>query len=151
LTPILLALFLQAGGAESFIRYLREAQERLQIAPAPLAVVDHGSRVAWVPYGPEAPYGPVFARREFLRRAAPGILRITAYHESCHLYIGTNRRSYLHNEEDLQHLMIDGCVEHLLGRDYEYVMNTIPCGPFFPLQVVRYMKLTRKERCVEKR
>ena len=142
---MILLLLLQVSGAATFNQYLREAQERLGISPAPLAEIDHGSRVAWVPYG------PVYARSDFLRRGSRGALRITAYHESCHLYLGTNRRLPLQAETDLQHLMIDGCVEHLLGSDYDSVMSTVPCGPFFPYEVLRYQRKTRKERCLEKR
>jgi len=154
MTALLLLLQLVVGETQ-FQKYLRQAQEKLGIAQSQVVVSDdlapgfvtESPYAAWVPYGPGARGDVVYVRPWFLRDSNPLTQEIVALHESCHLYLGTSRRTLLPGEDRLQHLMIDGCVEWLLGPRHHQVMQAIPCGRWYPYEALRYNRRINKEKC----
>lgn len=137
-------------GQETFERHVRDAYIRLQITPVQVEVSTQQPMAAWVVRSP-APVWVVFVRPDFLREADPLALRSVAFHETCHLYMGTNRRDFFPGEEDLTHRMVAGCVEWLWGFEHHTAMTTMPCQKWYPYEATRYNRLIGKERCRAKR
>lgn len=156
---LILTLLLQIHPESTFSRYLREAQEKLGLIPTRVEVTTTQipgfevpvENAAWVPYGFGARPSVVYVRPDFLRESALSVQEVVAFHESCHLYIGTNRRYPSPGEIELQHLMIDGCVEWLLGPRHHHAMTTIPCGRWYPYEALRYNRRIGRSRCKEVR
>lgn len=147
MTPLLLALLLQAS---PFDRYVEQARVKLGIAQVPVTRSTDKPSAAWVQYGPGAGW-MIFVRPDFLRQAPPQTQRVIAIHECCHLYIGNTRIPRHERDHDLVHAMIDGCVEWVLGPDTHSVLHYMPCNDWYPFEAIRYNRRIGKERCIEKR
>lgn len=160
---IAILLLLQMLAPETtFQRYLREAQEKLGLRPTRIEVrtpsvpgfddYQTSEDAAWVPYGPGTVASVVYVHPGLLRAASPLVLETVAFHEACHIYLGVGRRWPTPAEVELQHMMIDGCVEWVMGPSrFHYVMTSIPCGKWYPFEALRYNRRIGRERCREKR
>lgn len=143
-------LLLQLLPGASFQDHVRDACSRLQIVQAPVEVSSAKGWAAWVQNGPGAEW-KVFVRPDFLRDADPLAQRSVAYHETCHLYLGNNRRNFVEGEEGLVHFMIAGCVQWLHGPQFHWAMLQMPCQHWYPSEAARYNRLIGKEHCFAKR
>lgn len=149
---MILALLLQItyhpppDSATAFRNWVRSAAYNLRIVQPVVEVTTTNRWAASVPHGPGAQW-KIMVRPDFLAASDPKALRSVAYHETCHLYLGNNRRDYFPGEESLAHLMIAGCVEWLHGTEFHIAMTTMPCQKWYPYEATRYNRLIGKERC----
>lgn len=152
---LLLAVLLQItymppDPLREFKANVRSAAYHLQVPPIEVEVSTQQRMAAWVQHGPAARWR-IFVNPNFLREADPLARRSVAFHESCHLYTGNNRRHFFPGEEDLVHKMVAGCVEWLWGPEFHRAMTTMPCQKWYPLEAKLYNRRIGKERCIAKR
>jgi len=148
---LVLILLLQAMNPEAAFRlHVETACNRLHIVQAPVELSSQRRWASWVPQGVGAGW-IIYVRPDFLHEADYLAIRSVAYHETCHLYLGNDRRRYLEGEEDLVHLMVYGCVEWLHGPDFHRAMTTMPCQKWYPSEATRYNRLIGKEHCIAKK
>lgn len=152
-----LAILIQALPQSQFTTYLREAEARLGLKPHEVMVVDRPTAIdscvgtdgepcaAWVRNctGP-CPTPEVSVLNTFLIEAPPPVLQYTAYHEACHLFMGT-RRIFDRNQLPMVESMTDTCVRETLGEDhYHDLVARVPTNTQWPVQLRLYWERLRR-------